>query len=52
MSPKTIMVVAGEPSGDAIAAELVRALSAALPAARFIGAGGPQMAGAGVANSF
>jgi lipid-A-disaccharide synthase len=52
MRPKTIMVVAGEPSGDAIAAELVRALSAALPAARFIGSGGPQMAGAGVANSF
>jgi lipid-A-disaccharide synthase len=52
MNPKTIMVVAGDPSGDAIAADLVRALAAALPAARFIGAGGPLMAGAGVANSF
>jgi lipid A disaccharide synthetase len=41
MNPKTIMVVAGDPSGDAIAADLVRALAAALPAARFIGAGGP-----------
>jgi lipid-A-disaccharide synthase len=29
-----------------------RALAAALPAARFIGAGGPKMAEAGVANSF
>ncbi|HTA30146.1 MAG TPA: lipid-A-disaccharide synthase [Candidatus Cybelea sp.] len=52
MTPKTIMVVAGDPSGDAIAADLVRALAAALPAARFIGAGGPLMAAAGVANSF
>ncbi len=41
MKPLTIMVVAGEPSGDANAAALVRALAAALPAARFIGAGGP-----------
>jgi len=52
MTPKTIMVVAGDPSGDAIAADLVRALGAALPATRFIGAGGPHMAEAGVANSF
>jgi lipid-A-disaccharide synthase len=52
MNPKTIMVVAGDPSGDAIAAGLVRALAAALPSARFIGAGGPEMAGAGVENSF
>jgi lipid-A-disaccharide synthase len=52
MTPKTIMVVAGDPSGDAIAADLVRALAAALPGARFIGAGGPFMAAAGVANSF
>jgi lipid-A-disaccharide synthase len=52
MTPKTIMVVAGDPSGDAIAADLARALAAALPAARFIGAGGPRMAEAGVANAF
>jgi lipid-A-disaccharide synthase len=52
MNPRAIMVVAGDPSGDAIAADLVRALAAALPSARFIGAGGPRMAGAGVANSF
>ena len=52
MKPATIMVVAGDPSGDAIAADLVRDLAAALPGARFIGAGGPKMAAAGVANSF
>ena len=52
MNLRTIMVVAGDPSGDAIAADLVRVLAAALPSARFIGAGGPRMAGAGVANSF
>jgi lipid-A-disaccharide synthase len=52
MNPDTIMVVAGDPSGDAIAADLVRVLAAARPSARFIGAGGPRMAGAGVANSF
>jgi|HubBroStandDraft_1064217.scaffolds.fasta_scaffold152701_2 lipid-A-disaccharide synthase len=52
MTPKTIMMVAGDPSGDAIAADLVRALAAALTGARFIGAGGPLMAAAGVANSF
>jgi lipid-A-disaccharide synthase len=52
MKPSTIMVVAGDPSGDAIAANLVRALAAALPSSRFIGAGGPKMAAAGVANSF
>ena len=49
---KTIMVVAGDPSGDALAADLVRALRVELPAARFIGAGGPRMANVGVANSF
>ncbi len=46
------MIIAGEPSGDALAAELVRALRAeaqfhALPSAaalRFFGAGGPKLA--------
>jgi lipid-A-disaccharide synthase len=46
------MVVAGDPSGDALAAGLARELAAALPGARFIGAGGPKMAAAGVVNSF
>ncbi|HEY3860943.1 MAG TPA: lipid-A-disaccharide synthase [Verrucomicrobiae bacterium] len=52
MKGATFMAVAGDPSGDAIAAGLVRALAAAHPGARFIGAGGPRMAAAGVANSF
>ena len=52
MNLKTVMVVAGDPSGDAIAADLVRALRAAVPDARFIGAGGPRMAEAGVPISF
>ena len=52
MKPKTIMVVAGDPSGDALAADLVRALAGSLGPARFIGAGGPRMAEAGVRSSF
>jgi lipid-A-disaccharide synthase len=52
MTPRAIMLVAGDPSGDALAAALARALAAALPGCRFIGAGGPEMAGAGVALSF
>jgi lipid-A-disaccharide synthase len=46
------MVVAGDPSGDALAADLVRALAGSLDSARFIGAGGPRMAEAGVQSSF
>ena len=58
------MIVAGEPSGDLLAADLVRALQIELPAGdhegaagqplhaslepRFFGAGGPAMAAAGV----
>jgi lipid-A-disaccharide synthase len=46
------MLIAGEPSGDLIGAELVRELKRALAgddfAPRFFGAGGPQMAAAGV----
>ena len=64
-----IMLVAGDPSGDANAAALVRALAEAVPAAQFqitgdaqplatplapcfFGAGGPQMAAAGVELEF
>jgi lipid-A-disaccharide synthase len=54
-NPRTIMLVAGEPSGDAMGAELVRALGARLPGTRmprFIGAGGALMAEAGVTLAF
>jgi lipid-A-disaccharide synthase len=52
MKPQSIMVVAGDPSGDANAAALVQSLAAALPRSRFIGAGGPKMREAGVVLSF
>ena len=64
MTPKRIMLIAGENSGDVLAAELVAELRAALQrqqtystdvqplrsslAPRFFGAGGPRMAAAGV----
>src|SRR5215468_9727737 len=43
----TIGIVAGEASGDALAAELIRAVRARVPAARFAGVAGPQMISAG-----
>ena len=69
MKPKSFMLIAGEASGDVLAAELVRALREELAEvesiptadyqplhasleARFFGAGGPQMAAAGVALAF
>lgn len=42
-----ILIVAGEPSGDAIAAELVRAAREVAPEARFFGATGPELEAAG-----
>src|SRR5215469_11288862 len=48
ITPKTFMLVAGEPSGDLLASELVTAVRDAMPGAKFIGAGGPRMAAAGV----
>lgn len=42
-----VAMVAGEPSGDVIAAPLVAELRERLPAARFFGIGGPQMQGRG-----
>ena len=64
MVPRQFMIVAGEPSGDLLAADLVRALREELPASdhdgaagqplraslepRFFGAGGSAMAAAGV----
>ncbi len=53
MVPLRFMVVAGEPSGDMLAAELVRALQQAGPESmEFFGAGGPRMAEAGVELAF
>src|SRR5438034_90777 len=43
----TIGIVAGEASGDALGAELVRAVRARMPAARFAGIAGPRMEAAG-----
>lgn len=52
MSGRTFMLVAGEPSGDLLGAELVSELRRGLGgdafAPRFFGAGGPRMAAAGV----
>lgn len=46
------MLIAGEPSGDLLASELVLALRTRYPAAKFFGAGGPRMAAAGVELAF
>jgi lipid-A-disaccharide synthase len=54
MTPKTFMLVAGEASGDLLASELVTALrqSPGIDSAKFLGAGGPRMAAAGVELAF
>jgi lipid-A-disaccharide synthase len=46
------MLIAGEPSGDLLASELVLALRAQWPDAKFFGAGGPKMEAAGVELAF
>ncbi len=51
-APDTLMILAGEVSGDQHAAALVRALRAERPAWRFIGFGGPEMRAAGVETRF
>ena len=43
----TIGIVAGETSGDALAATLIHAVRARLPDARFVGIAGPKMQAAG-----
>ncbi|HSJ99522.1 MAG TPA: lipid-A-disaccharide synthase [Myxococcota bacterium] len=43
-----VLVSAGDASGEAHAADLVRALAARLPDTRFLGLGGPALAAAGV----
>src|ERR1035441_2727248 len=60
MKPKTFMLIAGEASGDLLAAELVAALCEKLPAStldspsspQFFGAGGAKMSAAGVELAF
>lgn len=47
-----IGIVAGEPSGDLLAAHLVSAVKAELPHAEFIGIAGPRMRAAGVEALF
>ena len=46
------MIIAGEASGDLLAAELVSALRGQLPDATFFGAGGAKMSAAGVELAF
>jgi lipid-A-disaccharide synthase len=48
MSHPTVLILAGEPSGDLHAAAVVRALSRRVPGARWIGTGGPRLAAEGV----
>jgi lipid-A-disaccharide synthase len=48
MTPKNIMFIAGEASGDAHAAELIKALRIQAPDVNFFGAGGPKMKAAGM----
>ena len=68
MTPRRFMLIAGEPSGDMLAAELVTQLKSTISrqssyatdvqplradlAPRFFGAGGPRMMGAGVELAF
>ena len=46
-TPVTVGIVAGEASGDALAATLIHAVRARLPGVRFAGIAGPQMEAAG-----
>jgi lipid-A-disaccharide synthase len=52
MNSKSFMLIAGEASGDLLAAELVSALLGKLPDATLFGAGGAKMAAAGVELAF
>jgi lipid-A-disaccharide synthase len=50
--PLTLLLVAGEASGDAHGAELIHALREERPGVRIIGVGGPKMAAAGQQQLF
>jgi lipid-A-disaccharide synthase len=56
MNPPSFMLIAGEPSGDALGAQLVgelrRTFARTAFAPRFFGAGGPRLAAAGVTLEF
>ena len=52
LKPKTFMLIAGEASGDLLAAELVSALRGQLADAQFFGAGGAKMSAVGVELAF
>jgi len=52
VKPKTFMLIAGETSGDLLAAELISELHRNLPDAIFFGAGGAKMSAAGVELAF
>ncbi len=54
MKPSSVMLIAGEASGDFLATELVAALRAECGphVPKFFGAGGPKMAAAGVELAF
>lgn len=53
-APACVMLVAAEPSGDALGAELAQALRRRLGAdqVRFVGVGGPRMAAEGIESPF
>lgn len=52
MTGPCVLLTAVEASGDALGAGLMRALKTRIPHVRFVGVGGPQMAGEGLASLF